>query len=226
MSKTFTKTYNKYKIQEFSISKDAIVFSDSHCNLANIKKLQELYPTIPLYSLGDLTFLHKAGIHNNLSIDYFIKYKIPALLGNHDSFILDSEIGNSFGFSKVIGNAHFQDFDLTQQQIDFLKRLPIGFKFILPDNTYYLAFHNLPTDLWSTYDNLNANQFQDAYPIDENCRGVISGHTHRNIFNEYIGIRAKRYVVGQLCNDNRHSDNNGGGNYLLLTENGIEFKKL
>lgn len=208
MSLIFTKTYGNNKIQEFKIDKfPVVIFSDSHCNINNIKKLQELYPNNLLLCLGDITFLFSEfnDERNAISTRFFMHNKIPCLMGNHDSV--------------------YNKYNLFQNEKDFLKNLPMGFKLILPNGKYYLLYHNEPGDLWTHYDYLNPNEFEDKYLIHENCLGIIQGHLHQNFVHEYKGIVTKRIGIGQLCNSNRHSDNTGG-NYALLTENGVEFKKI
>ncbi len=205
----YTKTYNNNnKLKEIKVTKfPLVIISDTHTNIQNINKVRALYPDGNIICLGDICFLFaKPGEpFNAYSVQYFMDNKIPCLLGNHDSL--------------------YDEYDLFKPQKDFLKNLPSGFKLILPNGEYYLCYHNEPEEIWSHHDYLNANEFQDKYPINEKCLGIIQGHLHRNFIHEYKGIKTKRIGIAQLCNSNRHSDNDGG-NYALLTENGIEFKKL
>lgn len=210
MSIILTKIYPNQKFQEIKVTKfPLVIITDSHTNLNNIEKVRELYPNNSIICLGDITFLFARfdDPYNGLSVDYFIRNKIPCLQGNHDSIVCDK-------------------FDLFKPQKDYLKSLPVGFRLVLPDGNYYLCYHNEPSDLWSHYDDLDANQFCDKYPVSDKCLGIIQGHLHRSFIREYKGLITKRISVGQLCNSNHHTDKNDGGNYALLTENGIEFKKL
>lgn len=222
-------------IQEIKLKDNfCVLFSDSHTNLSNIKKLQELYPGQPLISLGDLTFLFsKPGeTWNHKSIDYFIQNKIPACRGNHEEHIIGCSTGDSF--IKILpkyneGETCLTDndiYDLTQQQIDFLRKLPIGFKLILPSGKNVFLFHNSPRDLWGFYDKLNQEEFLKHYPIDKNTLFVCRGHHHFNSIINYPKIDCKLITIGQLCNSDHHTGENSGKNYGLLTEKGIEFKKL
>lgn len=217
-------------IQEIHITKfPAVIFSDSHTNLSNISKLKELYPDSQFICLGDFTFLFaKQGEKfNEYSIQYFIDNKIPVCRGNHEDHIISIETGDSF--IKIIGQAaHNDDYGLNNEQIEFLKNLPIGFRLILPDNSSYLLFHHAPKDLWGFYDKckLSEKEFKNKYPIDNNVRAVIHGHTHLNFIDEYPNIRTKRYSIGQLCDSNHHTGEKSGKNYLLLSEKGLEYKKI
>ncbi len=225
-------TIPEIKIDKFPV----IIFTDSHADISSIIRLKELYPTNQFICLGDITFLFsKPGeTYNTLSIQYFIDHKIPTLLGNHEQHILSCSTGNSLriALNKFDEFSHFTDedkYNLTQQHIDYLKSLPIGFKLILPNKTNYLLFHHAPDDLWSHYDenNLTENEFREKYSmIDENTLAIIHGHLHKNFTVKYPTIKTKRISVGQLCVSDHHTKNENGKNYALLTEKGIEFKKL
>ncbi len=213
-----------------------IIISDSHTNLSNIRKLKELYPDSQFISLGDLTFLHaKDGEqYNSHSIQYFIDNKIPALFGNHEQHILacyQADAGENLYSWHVIPrfdehSSLVGQYNLSKEHINFLRKLPTGIKLILSNGQYYLLYHNLPRDLWGFKEKLTEKEFKEIYAIDEKFLGVISGHLHMNIVQEYPSIKAKRYVVGQLCGSNHHTGENNGKNYLILTEKGLEYKKV
>jgi len=226
-------------IQEIKVEKfPVVIFTDSHTNIENIELVRGLYPNNDVISLGDFTFIFsKVGDkYNKHSINYFIKHKIPVLKGNHEEHILGCSTGDSF--VKIL--PQYQDghslidldiYDLSQQQIDFLRKLPIGFKLILPDNSNYYCFHNRPNDLWSfTEEAFTTDSFRKTYPFDNKTLGIIQGHNHRNFRVDYVlkpeYYSISRYSIGQLCNSNHHTGENNGRNYALLTEKGIEFKKL
>jgi len=201
-----------------------IIFSDSHCNIQNISRLQELYPQKTLISLGDFCFLFaKEGEpYNNLSIQYFIDNNIPALEGNHESFLVASENKDRFVTQRVLGKP--PEFNLSKEHLQFLENLPRVFKLILPNGYNYYCSHNLPKDLWSFPDKITPEYFRSNYIFDEKSLGIIQGHLH---LNKIDNLTPKRYVVGQLCKSDHHRDKNKkGGNYLLLGENGIEYKAL
>lgn len=214
-------------IQEIQLkSFPVILITDNHTNLSNIKKLKESYPNIPIISLGDFCFLFsKPGEkYNSLSIQYFIDNKIPVCRGNHEDFIIASERGNSFVLDRVMGQTY--DYDLTIQQLNYLEKLPIGFKLILPNNKNVLLFHNSSRDLWGFYDKLTQEEFLKHYPIDKDTLFVCRGHHHFNSVLDFPEVSCKLFTIGQLCGSNHHTGENSGNNYALLTENGVEFKKL
>ena len=64
--------------------------------------------------------------------------------------------------------------------------------------------------------------FKEIYKFDDKCIAVVHGHTHLNFTEEFSGIKTKRVSVGALCS----SKKGDGESYLLLTENGLEYKKI
>lgn len=203
-----------------------ILFSDSHTNTRNIDKLRELYPKSLLLSLGDLTFLFskKGEKWNEKSIQYFIDHKIPACVGNHESHLLSCSLGNSV--TKVMQrfdeSSSFVDediYDLTQQHIDYLKKLPIGFKLILPDGkNNYLLYHNAPNDLWGfREESYKEYAFIKEYPVDNHTISCVRGHEHKSFTINFPNIKTKLTTIGRLSVD---------GEYAIITEKGLEFKKL
>ena len=228
MGLIFTQSYDKnYRMKDILIKEfPLVIITDTHTNLANIRLLKERYPNSQFICLGDITFLFaKEGEeYNKHSIQYFIDSGIPCLEGNHDSHILSCSVGNSLRPSKQLGDfgagrlTDVDIYDLSQQHIDYLKNLPRGFKLILPDGNNYLCFHNRPNDLWSfTEEAFTKDSFIKTYPWDNKTKAVLIGHNHRNFVVNYDGISAKLICIGRLSKD---------GDYALLTENGIEFKKV
>lgn len=206
MSLIYTKKYSdKPKIREIKIENYPVVlFGDSHCNLRNIKRLQELYSRNLIVSLGDSTFFQgkKEDYWNAHSIQYFIDNNIPTLLGNHDSVVMDDN-----------------EYNITHKQREFLKGSPMGFKLILPDGTYYSCWHNECSDLWGfkTDENLSQEDFFNIFSIDKQCAGVIKSHFHRHFIVDYPEISCKMYSIGRLSVD---------GDYCLIDKDSVKLKRL
>ncbi len=191
------------KIQEISVNEfPLVIITDTHTNIENIDRLKATYPKHKFICLGDITFaFDKMTLSNSRSIQYFQSQKIPCLVGNHDEFV--GECG---------------DFELSKQDRGFINQLPLGFKLNLPDGSNYLCYHNRPNDLWSsTEEAFEEFAFRVTYPIDKGTKGVIIGHNHRHFVVDYPNIPCKLICVGRLSKD---------GEYALLTEKTIEFKKL
>lgn len=228
MELILTKSYdNKPNLQEIEVKEfPLVIITDTHTNITNIRKLKEIYSNNKFICLGDITFLFSKVKEkwNEKSIQYFIDNQIPCLEGNHESHILGCSTGDSF--VKVLPKynegesvlAESDIYDLTQQHIDYLKGLPRGFKLILPDESNYICFHNRPNDLWSfTEETFTKDEFIKTYPWNNKTKAVLIGHNHRNFVVEYNNFLIKLICIGRLSKD---------GDYALLTENGIEFKKI
>ena len=214
MNLIYTKKYssNSNTIKEIIVNKfPLIIITDTHTNIASIEKIRKLYPKNQIICLGDITFAFDKitrrnsqsiqSRRNSQSIQYFLNKKIPCLRGNHDDFIADST-----------------DFDITYEEKEYLKNLPIGFKLVLPNGKNYLCYHNRPEDLWSfTEEAFKEFAFIKTYPVENNTLGVLIGHNHRHFIIDFPNINAKLICVGRLKKDNE---------YALLDENGVQFKKI
>ena len=213
-------------VQEIKVEKfPLVIITDSHTNLTNVRKARELHPDCQIICLGDITFLFakEGDKYNHYSIDYFKENKIPCLKGNHEAYILQMSLGDSFAktLNRLEGRASSEDpYDLTQQQMDYLRSLPIGFKLILPDKSEYLCYHNKPEDLWGfTHPkDIDEAHFVQIYKArSSRTKGIIIGHQHYHAKKHYDKSNCDLIVVGRLSKD---------GEYALLTERGIEFQKL
>lgn len=202
-------------IQEINIEQfPLVIFTDTHTNLANIKHLQGLYPNSQLVCLGDITNLwNKGEKFNEYSIQFFIENKIPCLKGNHEEHISACQDG---GAKYVFRAVSFGDFGISKSSLDYIKNLPTGFKINIPNGKHYLVFHNRPNDLWSFTEasSLNEQKFKEVYPIDNNTIAVLHGHGHKNYSVQYSNVF--HHQIGALKY----------GDYALLTENGVIFKKI
>lgn len=217
------------QIKEFPI----IIFSDSHTNISNIRELQRLYPNKPLISLGDLTFLFsKPGeTWNHKSIDFFAEHKIPCVVGNHDQHLLNCSTGNSLtkALNRFDEYSSFDAdiYDLTQQHIDYLRKLPIGIKLILPNNKHYFLCHNKVRDLWGNIEeSYKEFAFIKEFPINNDTIACLRGHEHREFIIDFPNVSTKLITIGHLCNGDHHNTENKGKKYAIITENGVEFKQL
>jgi len=210
------------KIEEIQVTRfPLVIITDSHCHVKRISEVKSLYPHSQFICLGDLTDLFgEKEAFNKHSINYFIENKIPALEGNHESFIKACYTGDSFVLSNVLINTQaIPDYRLDEKvHVEFLYSLPRGFKLILPSGENYLCFHHEPNNLWNFNDQngLTGDSFKKIYPLDDKTLGVIHGHTHKAFLEEYNNVKAKRYSVGALKFKQ----------YAILTEQGIQFKSL
>ena len=183
----------------------AIIFTDSHTDIRNIQKLQEIYPGNQMLCLGDITSIFSGGQNeaNISSIEFFMDSRIPCLMGNHDNFI---------GFEN---SPDYDDIPVSQKE--FLRDLPQGCRLALPDNTHYFCYHNRPDDLWSFTEKhtLSKSEFLNTYPVLPETRGILIGHQHTNFVRDYGSVLL--IAVGHLCED---------GYYVLLDKGGVAFMRL
>ncbi|HEV2329732.1 MAG TPA: hypothetical protein VGY56_13200 [Verrucomicrobiae bacterium] len=124
-------------------------------------------------------------------------------MGNHES---------------IIGFENSPDYrDIPVPQKEFLRKLPRGCKLMLPDKTNYLCYHNRPDDLWSFTEKhtLSKSAFLSTYSVGPETRGILIGHQHLNFLRDYEG--QSLISVAPLSGD---------GYYLLIKEDGVEFRKL
>jgi predicted phosphodiesterase len=188
------------KIDEYPL----IIVTDIHSNLLNLMRIKQLYPNNNIICLGDIVNLWDKGMTDaNLKItDYFIQNKIKCLQGNHDEW--------------VAGNKNL--YKITPEHEKYLGYLPILFVISLPDGKEYKCYHYRPRDFWSSEEpkNLSYLGFCEVYGSIDDNDGVIIGHLHKPFIINYPNARRKFMGVGSLK----------FGEYGVLTENGLEFKKL
>jgi predicted phosphodiesterase len=206
-------------IEEINIDKFPVVlFSDTHTNIDNIRKLKSLYPHNILISLGDNCDLYCKDDRNKLTIQYFIDNNIKSCSGNHDEHISGVVNGNTIMFLDTINKIDIDIYHLPKHQGEWLKTLPRGFKLNLSNKKHVLLYHSKPTDIWGRNDggSLTKNQFEKTYSITPDTIYVIHGHMHSAFIEEYPNIDTKRVSIGALK----------FGEYAILNENGIHFRKL
>ncbi len=196
----FIKEIKPLKIVDITVDKfPLVIITDTHTNLVKVRAIRETYPNSQLICLGDITFLfEKFSPANSNSINYFIDNNIPCLKGNHEEAI---EYDNLY--------------NISPEERNWISELPIGFRLILPNNTEYLCFHNKPKDLWSFYDGWSEREYLDTYPITDKTQAVLIGHHHRSWIKEFPNS-PNLIFIGRVSKD---------GDFALLNENSIEFKK-
>lgn len=201
-------------IVEIKVTTPLVIFTDSHTDILSIQKLLTIHHDCQFICLGDITNLWNENKDraNHTSIEFFTELKIPCLEGNHEAQLLACESGTGLLARDIFGSA---DYDLTQQHIDYLRSLPRGFKLVL-QNATYLAYHNSPRCLWSfTKPPISKEQFVEKFPLHE-VDGILIGHQHTKFCAEFEGLSCKLHGIGALK----------FGEYAILTEKGLEHKRL
>ena len=203
------------KIIGIHTKSSVIIITDTHTDIASIRKIYELYPHHQILCLGDITSLwSKAEKFNEYSIQYFKRAGIPCLKGNHEEHIVACQRGGTQYVFRAIPS--FGEYDISQDSLDYIKNLPTGFRIHFPNGKHYLAFHNRPNDLWSyTNKNLRENEFKQIYQPNENTLGVIIGHQHSQFVVDYNW--AKLFCVDRLSKV---------GAFAILNQDGLNFQNL
>lgn len=207
----------KMTIQDIQLGKEPlIVITDSHTNLANIRKVKGLYPNSKIVCLGDFTSLwSKAEPFNEYSIKYFIENGIQSLKGNHEEHIASCQRGGKQYIFRAIPS--FGEYDISEESLNFICGLPTGFKLNWKDGYHWLCFHNRPNDLWSftNKDTLDEHRFKQVYPVNDKTLGVIIGHQHTHFIRE-LGT-SKLLCLNELAKS---------GSFLEVDGCSLHFKDL
>ena len=181
-----------------------LLISDVHCNLFNLRRLKMKYSSHTIVCLGDIVNLWDKNTTNENQeiVDFFIKNKIISIKGNHDDFVA----------------ADIPIYDITNEMAHYLNNLPKSITLEFPDNKRYECYHYRPNDFWSLDNpsNLTYNQFCDIYGTDDTIEAILIGHLHAVYEVTYTNCKRKLIGIGSLKGDQ----------YAILTESGVEHKKL
>lgn len=182
-----------------------LLVGDAHQSVTNINRAKINHPECSLkIFMGDLgDFIDPARNHiaygwmeRNIE-DYIF------LLGNHERESYHRNLNITFEQKKLIESRWY-----------------ISIKLKRPDEKYYVLCHSKPKDLWS-FMNPGAYTFREftedfACAEDENCIACISAHVHRPAKHVFQETDVELWQIGAIKDKK----------YAILTEKGIEFKKL
>lgn len=182
-----------------------LLIGDAHCDVENIDKVKNKHSEITnRIFLGDLfDFIESAGnphagkwLEENI-LEYIF------ILGNHDRETFHTKNALKFEQKALINNYWY-----------------VCVKIQTPDGKNYVLCHSKPNNLW---DFINPGQytfreFEDDFSlhVDENTIACINGHTHRAAKHVFQETDTEIWTIGAI--KDRH--------YAILTEKGIEFKKI
>jgi len=191
-------------VKNINVSKyPLVVISDVHASVLSVQRIRNKYPDNEIICLGDIADLWNKGAtdSNKKVVNYFSENKIPTLMGNHDEWVAANQLL----------------YQMSDEHVKYLMTLPCVFVLDFPDGKTYKCYHYKPTDFWGM-DNTNMSylDFCSTYGDADSNDGILIGHTHTNFIRNFKNARRKFIGIGSLKY----------GDYALLTENGIEFKKL
>lgn len=191
-----------YKAKSYNLG----FVSDAHCKVCLLDKVQEKHPEIEQwFFLGDLVDFQSPLYNLNPDTQaWFFKNRDRFIFikGNHDHMVAKALIKVDYSFA----------WELAQ----FYKNVTIR----LPDNSELFLCHSKPRDFWSFIDqNYTEREFIDDFCefIDDATKAVIIGHNHKQFTLNFPQSITSIWSVGSVKDD---------GSYAILTENGIQYKKL
>lgn len=182
--------------------------SDAHCRVHLLDKVREKHPEIEQwFFLGDLVDFQSPWCNANPDVQNWFttnKDKFIFIKGNHDHVTAN-------GMIKV-------DHSFAWELAQFHKSVTIR----LPDDTDLFLCHSKPRDFWSFIDAgvYTEREFVDDFNgcIDnDTTRAVVIGHNHKQFTLEFPYIETSIWSVGSIKED---------GSYAVLTEKGIQYKRL
>lgn len=186
------------------ISYPVLLITDVHTNLFNLRRLLLQYPKHTVVCLGDIVNLWDKNTTNSNQeiVDFFIQKKIICIKGNHDEHV----------------GANLPTYGITNEMANYLNNLPRSITLELPDNKRYDCYHYRPNDYWSLNhpNSMTYDQFCAVYGDSINSDAILIGHLHMAYELTYQPYKGKLIGIGALKEDQ----------YAILTENGIEHKKL
>lgn len=176
-------------IVDYRVENDTSVaiITDSHMDLVNVKAVIEKYENV--ICLGDITDVRKAtGSRNDESISFFRENKIPCLRGNHEQFICDVK-------NKKVPFIY----SISDENLEYLNNLPIGFRLYFPNGKNALFFHNSPKELGGAGNSpFYTEDFVNNFPINRDTTAVVTGHNHVSLFRGFDGISTEFIRCGSI----------------------------
>ena len=181
--------------------------SDAHCRVHLLDKVREMHSEIvQWFFLGDLVDFQSPWCNLNPDVQAWFpnnKDKFIFIKGNHDHVVAK-------GYIKV---EHVLAWELAQ----FHKSVTIR----LPNNKELFLCHSKPRDFWSFIDqNYTEREFIDDFcqVVDEDyTQAAVIGHNHKQFTLNFANTSTSIWSVGSIKED---------GSYAILTENGIQYKRL
>jgi len=182
------------------------IITDSHTDLTNLEKLKDKYNQI--ICLGDFTSTRKPlGWENDKSITALRKSGIPCLRGNHEQCIYNLKT-SKFPLPFT--------YDISEENLDFIGNLPIGFRLILPNQNNLLCFHNKPDELGGRgLSPITDLQLMKEYPIDVSTTAVITGHNHMAWLKQFVNLGVEFIRCASLKD----------GGYAEIAKDGLVYLK-
>jgi len=193
------------KVESYPI----LIASDSHCNNDKLDAIKNKHPEITTrFFLGDLfNFVDLQGRftkEGDKETGEWLKKNINEwyfVIGNHDAVCVKN----------------WWQYDINEETYNLVAgKFQISYDLIIGD-VKYLLLHSKPKSLWDFINpGYQFRELEEDFPNHEEYRASISGHCHKECKHNFIDTDFEIWQVGAARD----------GDYAILTENGIEFKKL
>ncbi len=193
------------KVESYPI----LIASDSHCNSDKLDAIKNKHPEITTrFFIGDLfNFVDEWGRftkEDNKKTGEWLKKNINEwyfCLGNHDH----------------VACREWWKYDIDQTVFHLVVgNFPLSYDLVINDKKY-LLLHSKPKSLWDFINpGYQFRELEEDFPNHEEYAGIIGGHTHKECRHTFLDTDTEIWQIGAARD----------GKYGILTERGIEFKKL
>ena len=186
-----------------------IICADSHTHCDKLNKIKNKHPEITeRFFLGDLfNFVDSNGRFSkegNKETGEWLKKNINEwyfVIGNHCAVVC----------------REWWKYDIDEETYNLVAgRFQISYDLVIGDKKY-LLLHSKPKSLWDFINpGYQYRELEEDFPNYEEYEKIIGAHVHRETVHNFVDTDVQIVQIGAV-RDNR---------YAILTERGIEFKKL
>ena len=182
-----------------------LLISDVHCRIEKIDLIRAKHPEIKnRVFLGDLFEFQFPQPGQNYKAGEWLVQNINEYVfvaGNHCITVAKKRL------------------DITEEHFNLIaNNFYIVVKIELPNNKNLICCHSKPNDLWEFINpGYTFREFEEDWAcVDENTLACCFAHTHRPMVHQFQETDTKLWNIGAARD----------GDYGIITEKGIEFKKL
>jgi putative phosphoesterase len=164
--------------------------------------------------LGDVACL---GPHPNKVIAVLREREIPCVLGNHDAFLLEPDLIQTYSCPPVIADcANWCRERLSKDELDFLAGFKPTISLSLEQGVKVLLFHGSPRSHMEDILATTAPDDLDRMLAGQTALVMAGGHTHIQMLRQHkgallvnpgsVGCPFKEYVAGQTPQVMAHAE--------------------
>lgn len=186
-----------------------LLVADAHCEYKKLDAIKNKHSEITTrFFLGDLfQFVDSQGRftkEGNKETGEWLKSNINEwyfITGNHDHTVCKE----------------WWKYDIDEETFNLVAgRFQISYELVV-GNAKYLLLHSKPKSLWNFINpGYQFRELEEDFLNYEEYVKIIGGHVHREVVHNFVDADVEIVQIGAV-RDNK---------YAILTEKGIEFKKL